>query len=168
MLLDTVGNRLLKSGQKPATLADAKNLLRGSRDPWRALSSVRSRIAGNDLKAFVHWMPNAMGRSGSVETYRFPRRLEQFRTKNPLQSVSFTQELSWAVAQIMEEAQRLEHFLDLKAAYEHSLCRGASAECFTALDALEQDLGFSFWSIEARIGALQLYEGLEAQKNYLT
>jgi hypothetical protein len=112
-------------------------------------------------------MPNARGGSGSVTNSRFPRRLEQFRTRAPLQSVSFTREVAWVAAQIMEEAQRIERFLDLKAAYEHALCRGASAECFTALDTLEEELGFSFWSIEARIGALQLYEGLEAQKNYL-
>ena len=112
-------------------------------------------------------MPNAIGRNGSATISRFPQRLEQFWTKDPLQSVSLTREVSWIVANIINESERIERFLDLKAAYEHALCRGASAECFTALDALERDLGFSFWSIGARIGALQLYEGLEAQKNYV-
>jgi hypothetical protein len=115
----------------------------------------------------VHWMPNARGPNGSVTSSRFPRRLEELWIWPPLQPVSLTREVDWVAAQIIEEGQRIGRFLDLKVAYEHALCRGDSIECFTTLDTLERELGVSFWSIEARIGALQLYEGLEAQKNYL-
>lgn len=153
--------------QKSAALTNAQNLLRGAREPWAVLSVARSRIPVNDIQALVRWMPNARGRSGPITNSRFPKRLEQFWRRPALAPVPLSREVAWVAAQIIEEAKRVERFLGSKNAYERALSHGAIESCFEALDAIEADLGFSFWSIEARIGALQMHEGLEAQKNYL-
>ena len=146
---------------------DAKNLLRGARDPWLALSTARSRIPANDIQALVRWIPNSWGGSAPVTSSRFPKRLELFWRRPALKPVSLNREIAWVAAQIVEEAPRVARFLALKSVYEQAICCGDAHICFEALDSIEEDLGFSFWSIEARMGALQMYEGLEAQKNHL-
>jgi hypothetical protein len=159
---------LSRSTQKSAALTSAQNLLRGAREPWLALSTARLRIPASDIQALVKWMPNARGKSGPVTSSRLPKRLELFRRLPPLNAVPLHREVAWVVAQIVEEAARLTHFVGLKSAFEQASCLGDARACFGALDAIEKDLGFSFWSIEARIGALQMHEGLEAQKNHLS
>jgi hypothetical protein len=53
-------------------------------------------------------------------------------------------EVGWVAAQIVEEAPRVARFLDLKSAFERASSRGDTSACFEALDAIEEDLGFSF------------------------
>jgi hypothetical protein len=85
-----------------------------------------------------------------------------------LKAVPLNREVAWIAAQIVGEAARVARFLELRSEFERASCRGDASACAEALDAIEEDLGFSFWGIEARIGALQMHEGLEAQKGHLS
>lgn len=132
------------------------------------LSGVRARIPSNDLESFVRWIPTLRDKAGSLAMSRFPARVEHLHARGPLQPVSLTREVAWAAVQVLNEASRINSFIGMRSEFEQALCRGNGLRCIQILDMLESSLGYSFWSIEARIATLQTFEGLEAQKNYVS
>lgn len=52
--------------------------------------------------------------------------------------------------------------------FEAPLVVGDHGRCLAILDEIERQLGFSLWTIENLIAILQLAEGLERQKSYIT
>ena len=86
----------------------------------------------------------------------------------PLAAILPDHEVLWATEILKRHAARINSFLEHAREYERTLLGEDYPKSFDLLDKIERDLGISLWLIENRIALLQLAQGLERQKAYLS
>lgn len=171
-------------GSIPRTV---KNLLAGAGDPHYVLSTLRPRLPVSQYRALLQYLPSANRRA--VQSARivlgkfsgFSKRMsvsalgapfpktygELIRTQKTLSPLAIENELLWTAERIGLFGQQLSEFVTCKLAIEQAILSGDGAQVLNLLESLENDHGKSFFLIETRLAALQIFRGLEAQKRYL-
>ena len=153
---------------KPLSLKDAQNLVRGSSNPFSVLSRVRGRVKFADLQPLVAWLPTVRHDGRGVFQGHYPTQVGELRRQSILQPVGLDREATWARLIFTQQATRLEAFLRTVREYEQEIALGHNDRAMSVLDTIERDFGASLWVIENRIALLQLVEGLDKQKAYLS
>jgi hypothetical protein len=75
--------------------------------------------------------------------------------------------LAWCSALLERQIAQVSKFVSLKWQIEKALLDGDQKECFRLLDCIEQNCGLSYWFIATKIALLQIFHGIEAQKQYI-
>jgi hypothetical protein len=145
---------------------DLQNQIRGSRIPLLLVSQVRGKLSLSDTRALAAWLPNVRHNGRPPFQGQYPAHIAELRKQFVFASVPIDREIVWAGELLRQHTSRLKTFLPLAREYENDLVCGHYAHCLALLDTIEAQLGISLWTIENRIGLLQLAEGLEKQKGY--
>lgn len=82
-------------------------------------------------------------------------------------AASLKNELEWIAARIRNAKGTISRHLAARERISNLYLTGDYRELIEHLDGIESDLGDSHWSISTRIAALQMFEGIEAQKEFL-
>lgn len=83
------------------------------------------------------------------------------------QSLSFENELKWAIHVVALNAAQLSEYRKLVNRLEFNIWQQSQSRCFSALEEIEQLTGDCIWLIEARTACLQMFNGLEKQKRWI-
>ena len=147
----------------------ARNVLRTSKDPFAQVSLLRPALGKAHFPALVKWLATYGQRSYEFHISRRPRTVSALRAERRVMSppLSLKGELAWACATFENHASFLQTFIDARREFVEMLLERTYEESLSALDQIESNLGYSFWSVEIRFALLQLAHGLESQKAYL-
>ncbi|MFV0585993.1 hypothetical protein [Bacteroides reticulotermitis] len=97
--------------------------------------------------------------------------LGKYRTLSELneKKLSFTdvgKELLWAKLIIFHNSLHINAFVGLSEDYSINYLLGNYDLCYSILDAVEKEFGYSLWLIKNKISLIQITKGLEEQKKY--
>jgi hypothetical protein len=141
----------------------ALNKIRGAGRTERALQLARA-ASSEGYTAAADWALRNLKVAGPLHSLR-PHRLEHLLQLSTLDALPLEQELIWTRTIIRSHASTIDNAVRIKRRIEEALLTGEEGDAFAHLDALEAESGVSLTSISLRIGLLQLYRGLEAQKD---
>ena len=79
---------------------------------------------------------------------------------------SFSTAIRWVHALLSKNSDLVSQYVAFLSDYETYLLTDDLSAALETVEAINNDLGFSIWAIEAKIALLQRLEGLEAQKKY--
>jgi hypothetical protein len=154
------------SSKKKRELKDARNLLRGSRNPTLTLTAMRNSAPTGQYRDLIDWIRlNPLLRTKLFPPVS-PKSLDLLESTPALGSTSPQREIRWALAYLLGQLPEIIRFLDLTKRFERAFLKNAFEECRRSLDAVQQECGQSLWLIKNRILFLQTATGLEAQKKY--
>jgi hypothetical protein len=129
-----------------------KNLIRGSRNPHKTLSTLRISIAPKHYRDLLIWLRQIHGRSFRVLNPAFPPNYSSLIPQSiPFSAIPFDRELLWCASRILNHASEINLFLKRKLQFESAWLRGDIAEAEDTLDLLEKELGTSLFLLEMRI-----------------
>lgn len=140
-------------------------LLRGSGRSEDTIAIARS-FGRNATEEVANWTVRHLQAKGPLQRLR-PRRLSGIYDGATPAPLPIDQELIWANEIVVQNSSTIKSYLGYKLEIESALCADQADRVFTLLDGLEAKEGYSLFSIATRIAALQLFYGLEAQKEYL-
>ncbi|MEE9926431.1 MAG: hypothetical protein PBV01_24270 [Brucella anthropi] len=151
--------------RKQPRSSQLKGLLRGSNRSEATLTIARAAANIANAEA-ARWAVMHLQVKGPLQRLR-PRKMKDMYTGTALDALSLDKELVWASEIILRNLRSISSFLYYKTAIETALSADEAEVTISLLDELEENEGFSLFSISTRIAILQLYVGLEAQKEYL-
>jgi hypothetical protein len=152
-----------RSKQLPNRL---RNHLRGMRDSFAALSSLRQSVDDSNLPQLADWLPFTASSEPSLFDRKFPRKYSALGKGRLLLPVTLNRETRWAVYLLSQDASALNDFVRVRGELDNAVFTGRYEIGSKLLNELEVQYGYSIWSIERRIALLSLSEGLEGQKQY--
>jgi hypothetical protein len=143
------------------------NVLRGSKDPYGALSKIRREVDPALYPALAGWMPNLAQKQRHFSAGHFPATIGALtKERRILHPVGYANEILWSATVLAEHARRLTTFGELRQTFEIDFLSGNYEEANSGLDRIQNLFGYSFWLIESRIALLQCWKGLEGQKAF--
>jgi hypothetical protein len=146
-----------------------KNILRGTPDPFTAVSGFRETLSKKHYPGLSKWLAVFGTRAAAFWAGRKPRAIPFLRSeKRILAAIPPDDELFWAGCWISQHPELLCNFAKAQASFSTALLTQDYGSCLRQLDETDRRFGISQWSIDARLALLQLGEGLEAQKHYLS
>lgn len=154
--------------KKALSAREVQNHLRGSSDPLGTLSVLRGKINPSDLSSVVAWLPKLRHNGRGIFQGQYPAKIGDFRQQRILDSVSPDREFAWARHIFSTHTERICAFIQFTREYERRLVSGRYEQCTEVLNDMDSQCGLSLWSLENRIALLQLAEGLEKQKAYVS
>lgn len=108
----------------------------------------------------------AVLRFGPFKT--IPRKVSELNELTSVVSTDFRRELAWCEALLAAQIDQVLYFIESKTQLERRLLEGSRDGCFRLLNDIEHKCGLSFWLIATRIALLQIFDGIEAQKDYVS
>ena len=136
------------------------------------LGEARKQLSPNEFLPLLTWAMTATkkGKPISLRLRQtlYPRTIQELKSGPLLSKVSLDRDLAWFSAVAIINARRINRYLDLKNQYEKFLVAADGEACWGVLEAVETEFGHSIWLIETKIAHLQYFEGVEAQKHYLS
>lgn len=140
-------------------------LLRGSNRSELTVSIARS-ASDDAFEDAARWSVLHLKARGPLQRLR-PRKIGDLYQGSPLKPLALKKELVWAREIILQHREPISAQLVFKARVEAALIEDDFDQVINLLDELEATQGYSLFSISTRIATLQLYRGLEAQKEFL-
>ena len=148
----------------PLTL---RNILRGARNPYTRLSTIRREISPALYPALVAWMPNLAQKHRDFVVGRFPTTIQALsKERRVFHSLSATNEILWSAIVLAQYVGRITDFCKLRYRFEANLLPGNYEQANSDLDEIQNRFGFSFWLIESRIALLHNWKGREGRKSF--
>lgn len=83
---------------------------------------------------------------------------------NESKVISFKAEITWLIARIKKQSDKINNFIKIKDTIEKSFILNDYDTIIESLNNLDFHHGHSLWSLETRLGITQHFKGLEAQK----
>jgi hypothetical protein len=145
-----------------------KNLLRGTRDLYGQISLLRPALSRRHLPGLAKWLFTYRMLARGFDLGRRPRSLKRLRNETrAMGPIAAIGEVEWAASWLTLESNFLSDFVRRRESFDKTLLILDYDSCLAYLEAIENDFGFSQWTIENRLGLLQCGKGLEAQKMFL-
>src|ERR1700730_10494137 len=88
------------------------------------------------------------------------------RALPPLGDTDIHREFRWAGAYLVPHLGKIRNFLDFSRTFQRDIFQNEFDSGSAAVDGIEAEFGQSLWLIKSRIALLQLWKGLDAQKQY--
>jgi hypothetical protein len=152
-----------KKNRGSTALTRAKNTVRGAKHPLLAFDRARLGLDLDTLVQFASWFritePSILFAQKAINIGDLCR-------GTILYHGTLADARKWAVAALSPHLETVRSYIDHRNTFESNVAAGLYEEALVALQALEQDVGFSIWSIEQKIFLLDRTSGLEAQKKY--
>lgn len=141
------------------------NALRGSAKPRVRLQQLRTAYDFDDSRVVVRELSaNPFFRRLLGEP--FPRSPRLLHKEKPFARVPIGIELGWATALCLQSKTELAAYLYDKGKLESAASEGSLEIALGILDAIDERMGTSLWSIKRRLYLLQHTAGLESQKDF--
>lgn len=157
---------------RSARFTVAKNTMRGAlanKDgkPLEALSSSIASLEPEELPRYTAWLRGYPSRRTRLYP---PPLIKEYKDLWPGDFVTLNEfgiALRWVSELVAQHHRIIDDFLTRVDAYETASFKGAYDRALTILDDIDEHVGLSIWSVEAHIGLLHRFKGLEAQKSYV-
>lgn len=133
---------------------------------FKAIGSSVEALPERDIPAFARWVSQYPAKRVRIFPPAKITSYQGLRPRSFLATSNLSKQLRWVTEFVRQHAASVRVFLEMLESYETAFLSGDCKTTKAALDAIEDKTGLSIWLIEARILALQRFEGLEAQKNY--
>jgi hypothetical protein len=143
-----------------------RDTIRGSRRKQEELSAARQWLPPALFSDAIGWLNEQPALVAALPFPGYPRRLNELGRYAPLTAVAATRELRWADAVLLPHARQLSRALALRDAYAERFLLGNFEDALACLDECQEEIGISYWWIQARIATLQAARGIEAQKAF--
>ena len=79
---------------------------------------------------------------------------------------SFDREINWVAALIAANSEQLNSFVNLEELYDKYILTSQFNKALEVIGRIEENFGFSHWSIEQRINLIELLEGTDSQRSF--
>lgn len=178
----------MKKPRKPAPPTPDKaqrNKIRGvlgaavsrSKDPTRprieryrnglrqALLDARPALSSADRSEFFDWLNVVVG-GNELARQAVSYDLSRYTMEGP--RISFASEVQWLIYRLRPHLEQLRVFRLRALELNDAFWGDDGSACFAKIRDIEQEFGRSIWQIETRLGLEQHFNGLEAQKAYLS
>src|SRR4029079_6307762 len=131
-----------------------------------ALDNARTWLPTSLYPDALAWLHRERQYCDRIYPFPFPSTYNELYRYSPLDEVKSAKELAWCVALLSLHLDKISKYVMLRTALEEAMLQGNAAGIHTALDSIENELGVSFWLIAIRTAAIQMTQGLEAQKKF--
>jgi hypothetical protein len=159
------------SSKKPKRKEDIvqqfRRLIHQWRLPRRSLATARRKTDAQHFPKVVSTLGQQQIYKGLFAISPFPSRLDQVARHPRLAPLDGDGEFIWSACVMALFAAKISDFLKLKQDFFHFFTNAHYSEAENVLDTIEQNFGFSLWLIQYRIQLLQIYKGLQSQKDYV-
>lgn len=99
----------------------------------------------------------------------FFENIESIKLNEPYQFTNdFKKEFKWIEFKLLNYAEDIDYFIDLKTQFETKLIQGDFNISNEILDTIEKKFGITLWGIESRLTLVQMSQGSEANWNLLS
>ena len=151
-----IGNFILnvkKSKNNKFRIVQSEILTKGH--SFYYLSRAKTVVSHAEYPALAAWVMSVRKNGKlALQSYiqgLFPKKIEQVKL-NPVQDkVGASNEFYWCAAIILANSHRISRFVLLSEKFESCFLKGNYAECSTALELIEIELGHSQWLIENKV-----------------
>jgi len=143
-----------------------RSVLRRTGKSDQTLAIARS-VKPSYAREAAEWTVRNLQIGGPLRRLK-PRRLVDLYRGQGQESLPLEGELAWAAAIVRQNRDVIRSHLGYSAQLDLLLLQDKGDEALSALDDLEKSCGFSLHLVSTKIALLQLYKGLEAQKEYLS
>lgn len=153
--------------RKEDVIQKFRRLIHQWRSPRRSLATARRSIEPRHFPKIVATLGQQPIYKGLFAPATFPLRIEQVAASPRLALINEDVEFIWTACVVRLFSERLSAFLSQKKEFFDSFVNGSYASAEQALNRIEKEFGFSLWLIQHRIQLLQIFKGLQAQKDYV-
>lgn len=136
--------------------------------PVSTLNEVRDKLPTNKFRELLDWFSVSRSAQERFDGQSFPSNLSGFSPLETSIKTTLERELRWARVRLLHQSVRVSRYLELKRLYERHLARDEYSQCESIMDVIKDDLGISLWLIKTRLHFIELTQGLEAQKKYVS
>lgn len=152
-----------KKSRVKTALVRAKNSVRGAKNPLQAFDRARLGLDIGELVQFADWFRLA---EPQISLALKVASIGDLCHGTILRHGTLEDARKWAVASLLPHVGTVRRYIEHRNAFERHVAAGHYELALINLETLEQDVGFSIWSIEQKIFLLHRTSGLEAQKKY--
>lgn len=150
----------------PTPLDRLKSAIRGSTNGLGALYQLRGTAPISVVEQLAAWSLRTLSLTGPLRNLR-PRSLRELQEGTYFPPLDLHREIEWLCGLFKSNSARIENFVQKRDAIQSAALSGNAGSAVEILDALELKEGYSMWSIATRIGLLQAFYGIEAQKEWV-
>jgi hypothetical protein len=134
----------------------------------RAAARIRINLAIPVIDEIVAWLHSKPSVHYLLSGNPFPRTYAELEPRHSVLPNNAEFEIRWHTANLTYYSESIQAFVDQKIKFETELLKSNFTNCRNILDKIERDFGKSYWLISNRFALLQLTDGLESQKTFLS
>lgn len=120
-----------------------------------------------EVEPFLRWLSGFPSRRANVFPMRPVTELSGLKFSPVETRMSLAARIQFLSMLLADARPKIAAFDVQRSSFETALIAGEYDTAIQVLDAIQEDHGLSLWGIELRIAVLQMYRGLEAQKEYV-
>tara|TARA_R110000751_G_scaffold254855_1_gene354385 strand:- start:2175 stop:5603 length:3429 start_codon:yes stop_codon:yes gene_type:complete len=144
-----------------------KRELHAARDFRYGLSSARKLLELHEIPVVVKEMGANPIYKSLFAVHTFPKRLSDYGFKRRIGKITPECEMMWTASVLSLFRTEIKLYVSLRDDFYNSWLSGEYDAAERALDIIEEKLGWSLWLIRSRLQVLQVFKGLQAQKDFL-
>lgn len=151
--------------RKRREVPQVRSILRGTGRSERTLVVARA-AQPRFIREAANWTVRNLQIGGPLRSLK-PRRPADLYAGLGQGCLSLESELRWSLEIIKFNRDTILTYLQSRQKLERFLLDGDADDAIEIIDELEHSCGFSLYSVSTKVAVLQIYKGLEAQKEYL-
>lgn len=167
-------NRRVRKTHSASKLTTPHNRVRGAlgeRKNWgvihSALDSVKNDGSFSDFDQLFRLSTINPLSAVAIAAAKSIKNTNQIQSVPPLDTIGIHQEIAWVATILSENAKLISKFVKLRNQYLGMLSQGDYDSADATLTKIDEDCGFSLWTVENRISVATLSGGFERQKSYI-
>jgi hypothetical protein len=141
--------------------------LRIAKNPIDIISDIKCNYTYDEIKKYTVLL-NKLNRYEKLVTgIAFPVKIEELKNQKFIPYLSLDREIFWTACILKIFSTQINEFIINRNNYEKCLLVGNYENAEKILDEIQRKFGYSLWLVENRIGLLQRWKGIEAQKEFV-
>ncbi len=130
----------------------------------QSLFEARELLPPDSQESYLAWADKMITELLHNKTNVSKPSLRTISFINEAEIINFKPEVTWLLARIKKESKKINVYLQLKESIQGNLLKNDFLKIIENLDHMDDYCGHSLWSLETRLGIIQYFRGLEAQK----
>ncbi len=151
-------------GKKQDEFLHARNLMRGTRTPFRSFSEIRPSIHRADYAPFIKWIRTTPLKK--VFHPEYPSSLSDLKATPAPTATNLKNEFYWAGAYLSAHLENISTFIQFSNVFQEAFLLNDFTLCEETLQLIQERFGVSLWLLRHTIPFLQYAKGLEQQKQF--
>lgn len=134
---------------------------------YSALDSLKNDASPRDFDRMFKFSMSSLMTPIAVASAKQIKKPAQIQSVVPLDSINIYREIAWATTLILNNRRTIETFLSLRNQFLAEFSQGSYSSAIALLDKIDEDCGYSLWTLEFRIATEALAGGFERQKLFV-
>lgn len=163
--------RQAHSASKPTSPINKLRGAIGDQKNWgrmySALDSLKNDASPLDFDRMFKFSMSSLMTPIAVASAKPIKKQAQIQSVVPLDTVNIYREIAWATTLLLSNTRTIETFISLRNQFLAEFSQGNYSSAIALLDKIDEDCGYSLWTLELRIATETLAGGFERQKAYV-